>query len=79
MHVAAPRASLNLVPDDDFDPKESVTLVTCLSCGGDFRRLVQRPDGTYVTHLCEHCTQGSMTDAQVQAYKVLRTTRPPDD
>jgi hypothetical protein len=63
--------------DDRFDEEEQVTLIPCVACGGDFRRVVECADGTYGTEVCRHCTQGAMSDAQLQKWKVARTPVPP--
>ena len=61
---------------------DRVTLVPCVACGGEYRRKIRAVDseggkGEDEFELCAWCTRGSMTDAELQAWKVHRTTRRP--
>ena len=49
---------------NDEDDNETPTLVMCLACGGEFEKLSEVDTG-YRMSLCEWCTQGSMTPAQL--------------
>ena len=51
-----------------FTPEEEVTRVTCLACGGEYRTLKHTGTG-YRMMACRWCLAGSMSAAQVQAWR----------
>lgn len=59
----------------DEIPDERPTLVTCLACGGSYKRVYTNEDGTHGTSVCAWCTFGSMTAAQVARWAARRQGR----
>jgi hypothetical protein len=56
-------------PPNSFDPEEQTTGVSCLACGGEYRHIEHKPNGSYVMRACPHCLNGMMTPGQVAKWK----------
>jgi hypothetical protein len=57
------------MPQDKFD-EEPVTLIPCVVCDGNFE--IPQRDTRREPETCPWCTQGSMSDRQLQKWKLYR-------
>lgn len=63
-------------------------MILCLACGGEYRFIDEKADGTYRIMICKWCTDGGMSKNQKLAWQVYQRERrsmvpkkvpPPDD
>ena len=55
-------------PPNSFEPEETPTGISCLSCAGHYRIVTEKPNG-YSMRICCWCSQGMMTPGQVAKWK----------
>lgn len=57
---------------------EHPTLVPCLACGGEFRRVYDDERGVYRTETCRWCTRGAMSPQQIEDWVAFSERRKTD-
>ena len=53
----------------EIERADELTPITCLDCGGNWRREIEKSNGCYYTEYCRYCIRGGMNEEGQRSWR----------